>query len=336
MTSLLRRLPLHLNRPPTPLPLPTTTEFLAFTLSINKATAIYGLLALFTGYALNPLQLSHYIYSLAILALTLYLTPSIKGARDDETRVLKVLALAWCYVLDTVISMVYTAVFGWAWFAMLSSQQSQTSARSLVGGVVGTMNSTAGFTDPEHDVEGVEVIASPGLGGQTATAIGVGSGGSAESLAGSGAGLLGSDNVSSLTVLTILTMMRIYACLVILSYARVTVRQYIAASSANTSTYSSANPSDTTLAANPFSHTTPSWKGRLGRAMLRFPTQHYWLGRDEGGDEWERQTSARLESARGGLRINTVGNGGIGERERRARSGTGPPVPFGGKGKVLE
>ncbi|KAK5683924.1 hypothetical protein LTS10_003787 [Elasticomyces elasticus] len=331
MASLIRRL--HLSRPPTPLPLPTTTEFLAFTLAINKATAIYGLLALFTGYHLNPLQLSHYIYSLAILALTLYLTPSIKGARDDETRVLKVLALSWCYVLDTIISMAYTTVFGWAWFAMLSSQDRGRSVGTT--GVVGTMNSTAGFTDPEHDVEGVEVIAAPGLGGQHATAIGVGSG----SATSPGSGLLGSDNMSSLTVLAILTLLRIYACLIILSYARLTVRQYIAASSANSSTYSAQNPADSTLEANPFSHTTPGWKGKLGRAMLRFPTQRYWLGRDEGGDEWERQTSARLESARGGLRIKTPANGGIGERERRARSGTGPPVPgagVGGKGKVLE
>ncbi|KAG9630115.1 hypothetical protein KCV04_g10391, partial [Aureobasidium melanogenum] len=48
----------------------------------------------------------------------------------------------------------------------------------------------------------------------------------------------------------------------------------------------------------------------------------YWLGKDD-EDEWVRGTGERFTNKK---RLNIrVPEPGVGERERRARSGTGPP-----------
>lgn len=61
----------------------------------------------------------------------------------------------------------------------------------------------------------------------------------------------------------------------------------------------------------------------------RFPTKRFWLGRVESEEEWVKATSGQFESGRGtGLKPKVPENG-VGERARRARSGTGPPVPPG-------
>ena len=58
------------------------------------------------------------------------------------------------------------------------------------------------------------------------------------------------------------------------------------------------------------------------------------MGRDEAEDEWAKTVDSKLERARG-LRIKVPAENGVSERERRARSGTGPPIPLGViKGKV--
>jgi hypothetical protein len=79
---------------------------------VNKVTAVYGILALLTAYPLSPLQLSMYVYSLALLAATLYL---IAGVRKQEPWA--ALAFAQTYALDTLINGVYTAAFSAAWLA---------------------------------------------------------------------------------------------------------------------------------------------------------------------------------------------------------------------------
>ncbi|KAK3074107.1 hypothetical protein LTR53_003754 [Teratosphaeriaceae sp. CCFEE 6253] len=316
------------------IPLSTATEFISFTLAINKVTGVYGLLALLTGYHLSPLQLSHYIYSLVVLALLLYLTPSIRQPRDTNST-LKVLGLAWVYVLDTLINSVYTALFGLGWFVVLAqhlNDDTPATGSSGMGPGGQTINDTAGFTDPEHTVSQVEVVATPASGAfasQKATAYGSAAGGSL------GGALFGVDGISSLTILGLLWLTRIYFCIVVLSFARSTLRAYVANQSASSTSYTAPAPEDSTMASNPFSSATSGWRGTVGRLMLRFPTQRYWLGRDESEEEWARQTSSRLESARG-LRIKVPTDGGLGERERRARSGTGPPAPMGLKGKVPE
>lgn len=304
----------------------TATEFITLALLVNKVTGLYGILAIFTGYELNPLQLSHYIYSLVVLVLVTWLAPAIK--KTDQP--LKNVALAWVYVLDSVINSVYTALFGAGWFLVLAQNLNTTIP---VGGDVlkspgaGTIEDTSGFTNPKYNATQVDVVAQPGPGlldGQKAVAY--------HSESGSlGHVIFQSGSIASLTVLGMLWIIRVYFCIIIMSHARSVLRQYIASTS---TTYSQQD--DATLAENPFRverEEGAGWKGKLGRLMLRFPTKRYWLGRDESQDEWTRATSGKFESGRGnGLRIK-VPEAGLGERERRARSGTGPPPPIAVKGK---
>lgn len=252
--------------------------------------------------------------------------PSIRKPGEP----LKNVTLAYVYVLDSVVNSVYTALFGAGWFLVLaqSLNQPQTYAGETPNAPGAKMiDDTAGFTSPQSNATRVEVVVAPGPGlfdGQTAIAYGsqYGSLGSAFFQAGS---------VASLTVLGLLWIIRFYFCILIMSHSRSILRQYVA----NTSTQYSES-SDPSLAENPFRTDRTEgagWKGKLGRLMLRFPTKRYWLGRDESEDEWVRATSGRFESGRGsGLKIKVPENG-VGERERRARSGTGPP-PIAVKGKA--
>ncbi|GAB1726579.1 hypothetical protein NU195Hw_g2504t1 [Hortaea werneckii] len=299
----------------------TATEFITFSLAINKVTGFYGILALFTGYHLNPLQLSHYIYSILVLGLICYLSPAIR--QRDADGALKVLALAWLYVLDTILNSLYTTMFGLGWFILLAqhlNERSPLASNKPPGG--STMNETAGFTDPEHSVSEVEVVATPAPGamsGQDAIAYGAG-----DSSALSGV-LFQQGSMASVFVIGLLWAVRVYLCVIVLSYARTTLRQHVANSSSTSYTQSD----DPTMAENPFRlgrEEGEGWRGQLGRFMLRFPSQRYWLGRDE-TEEWVRATSGRFESGRRALRIKVPEDNGLGERERRARSGTGPPVP---------
>jgi len=314
----------------------TATEFITFTLAINKVTGLYGILALFTGYHLNPLQLSHYIYSLLVLALILYLSPALR--QKDGDGALKTVALAWVYVLDSVINSVYTALFGAGWFIILAQhlQEGGEPGKGVPGG--STMNDTAGFTKPQHTVSSVEIVATPAAGavpGQEAVAYA-----SAGSLASNDGVILQPGSIASITVISLLWLIKIYFCIIVLSFARSTLRQYIA--SASSASYQQSD--DATMAENPFQANSglgAGWRGKLGRFMLKFPTQRYWLGRDE-SEEWVRATSGRFEAGRNSrlrIKVPPPAENGVGERERRARSGTGPPLPMavgGAKSKAQQ
>ena len=302
----------------------TAAEFITLILLINKLSGLYGILALLTGYHLNPLQLSHYIYSLLCLGTVAWLYPAIRKPEEP----LKNVALAWIYVLDAVINSAYTALFGAGWFLVLAQEVGQGTdfGADVVPGA-DTIGDTAGFTNPEHNVTQVDVVAKPAeglLSGQKAIAYG-------SQYGTLGAAIFQSGSMASVTVLGLLWIIRTYFCILMMSYARSILRKYVASTSTD---YSHAD--DPTMAENPFRAEREEgngWKGKLGRFMLRFPTKRYWLGKDEAEDEWVRATSGRFESGRGtGLRIKVPENG-VGERERRARSGTGPPLPVAVKGK---
>ena len=244
---------------------------------------------------------------------------------------LKNVALAYVYILDSVVSSVYTALFGAGWFLVLAQSLNQPQTHEGEAPPVpgaGTIDDTAGFTSSEYNATKVDVVVAPGPGlmdGQTAIAYG--------SQYGSlGGAFFQGGSMASITVLGLLWLIRFYCCILIMSHSRSILRQYVA----NTST-SYSESGDPSLAENPFRVERTEgagWRGKLGRFMLRFPTKRYWLGRDEAEDEWVRATSGRFESGRGnGLRIKVPENG-VGERERRARSGTGPPPPIAVKGKA--
>lgn len=294
----------------------SATELIFLTLLFNKVTGLYGILALFTGFELNALQLSHYIYSLIILGLISWLFSAIRQPEQP----LKVVGLAFILIIDSVINAIYTSMFGASWFIVLAQHLNDGKVDTGVPGA-GTIDETSGFTSPEHNVTNVEVIATPAEGakpGQVATAY------SEEGVTLAGA-VFESGSMASITVIALLWILRVYFCLVVLSYARGVVRSYVLTTSTGYT-----HTEDPTMAENPFREGREEgegWKGKVGRTLLQFPTKKYWLGREEneGENEWVRSTSGRF-SGRKDLRIK-VPEPGVGERERRARSGTGPPPP---------
>ncbi|GAT30995.1 UPF0596 Golgi apparatus membrane protein c [Aspergillus luchuensis] len=126
--------------------LQTGASLITLSLLLNKISGLYGLLALLTGYHLSPVQLSMYIYSLLALGLTALLFPHIRKQTP-----LQCLALAWLYVLDSLINAAYTAAFGVTWFLVVSQHYDNGSA-SGPGGE--TIAQTAGFTSPNPDGQG--------------------------------------------------------------------------------------------------------------------------------------------------------------------------------------
>lgn len=91
--------------------LQTATEMIALVLLINKVTGLYGLLAILTGYALDAIQLSMYIYSVAVLITLAFLLPHIRRQSPFQN-----LLLAWLYIFDTAANAAYTAFFAVGWY----------------------------------------------------------------------------------------------------------------------------------------------------------------------------------------------------------------------------
>lgn len=305
----------------------TGTELITLSLLLNKVSGFYGLLAILTGLHLSPLQFSMYIYSLLGLFLIAILGPHIRSQSPFQC-----LALAWFYVLDSIINAAYTAAFGITWFLVISQHHSGQSGEAPIPGAGGsTMGDTAGFTSPKYNVSAVEVAASPAAGltgGEDAVATGIPADGSSSTTPYSGSpslghGVLQPESMSSVIVIVALWAIRVYFILIVLSYARFVLRQYIATvSRSNVELHTGS--ADGNLAENPFARHMPEgqgWKGRLGRLMVRVG-RGYWLGSEE-GDAWMISRNGKFRR----LATKEPGVPGVVERERRRRSGTGPPPP---------
>jgi hypothetical protein len=230
-------------------------------------------------------------------------------------------------VLDTLVSGLYTALFSTGWFLLLSQHLQEPGKENPLGGAAASMSDTAGFTDPKHNVTEVEVLVKPAPGvmsGQEAILHG-----HTQQEGSLGAAVLQSDSLTSIALLALFTLVRLYFCIIVMSYARSILRQYVAQTSNAQLDYATSDSTDPTMAPSPFAEERlegAGWRGKLGRLMLRFPSQRYWLGREdhECQSDWERATSGRFELGKKPLTIKVPENG-VSERERRARSGTGPP-----------
>ncbi|KAK6381248.1 hypothetical protein LTS17_004305 [Exophiala oligosperma] len=308
--------------------LSTGASLITLSLLINKLAGFYGILALFTGYHLSGFQLSMYVYSVLGLILTAYLAPFIRKQTP-----LQCLALAWFYVLDSVINAAYTAAFAVTWFLVLVQHDGKSSGSKGPGH--GMMDDTSGFTSPEKNVSRVEVVANPAAGvtaGQDAVAAGVPADSPASS--GIGDGVLGTESMNSIGVIVMLWTIRAYFCLIILAWARMVVRQHIASTTNHGGKAGTAAAnSETGMVENPFAETKPQgrgWKGKLGRAMVSVG-RSYWLGNDE-DDSWMQGMKFRKSTEFGTMlnKIESQSGAGLAERERRRRSGTGPPLPSAG------
>ncbi|KAJ9613207.1 hypothetical protein H2200_003148 [Cladophialophora chaetospira] len=313
--------------------LSTGASLITLSMLVNKLAGLYGILALFTGYHLSPFQLSMYIYSTFALILTVYLARHIRKQSP-----LQCLALAWFYVLDSIINSAYTAVFAATWFLVLAQHDAGTTDKKGPG--ASTMDQTSGFTDPQYNVSKVEVVASPqpplAASGQDAVAAGV----PASTAAGSGGNgalqtaILDSQNMNSIGIIIAMWTIRAYFCLIMLAFARMVIRQHIASTSKAGVDYTSAS-TDSALAENPFAASKPQgqgWRGKLGRILIAIG-RSYWLGSDE-DDSWMYGMGGKFRKSgvageEGGFMLNKIESGPT-ERERRRRSGTGPPVPAPG------
>ncbi|GLI81697.1 hypothetical protein PoHVEF18_010085 [Penicillium ochrochloron] len=291
--------------------LETGASLITLSLLLNKISGLYGLLALLTGYHLSPVQLSMYLYSLIALALAALLFPHIRKQSPLEC-----LALAWLYLIDSLINAAYTAAFGVTWFLVVSQHY---DSGKVSGPGSETIAQTAGFTSPKYDAAYVEIqntkegnnfIAHPPR--------------SADPLSNA---VYQPESFQSIVFICLLWMMRVYFVLVMLAFARQTLRLWVVIPRHTQLPTHSRNVSVASVAdidREPFSGTSPEgqgWKGKLGRVMVGIG-RSYWLGEEEEGN-WLGNLGQKFRNRT----TNSTELPGPLERERRRRSGTGPPQP---------
>jgi len=292
----------------------TGVEMISLSMIFNKITGFFGLLATLAGLQLSPLQLSMYIYSVIALGILAFLMPHIRKASPFHN-----LALAWLYLFDTIINTAFTAAFAITWFLAVSANDSNQGIPAGAPGA-GMVDDTAGFTSPEYNVTKVNVIATAG---QETVAFAT-SGGQAGSAGppSLGHGVQIEESIPSIMVVVLLTLIRVYFILVVMAYARQVLRQYIYSTS-STKLHLHTDGAADAPAENPFAAGTTQgagWKGKLGRIMVKVG-ESYWLG-GVADDSWVKGMDGRFKTSK-----QAIGPPGTLERERRARSGTGPPVP---------
>lgn len=300
---------------------------ISLSMIFNKVTGFYGLLAILTGLRLSPLQLSMYIYSCGALVLLAFLMSHIRKQSPFHN-----LALAWFYLLDTVINTAFTSAFAVTWFLAVSADHSNTGIPKGAPGS-GTIDDTAGFTSPKVNASKVEVVVTPGkgiTGGQEAVAYAAASGAAAAAGSPSLGHAVGiEESVPSIFVVVVLTLIRVYFILVVMAYARQVLRQHVYSAS-STKLHLHTDGAADTPGDNPFAEGSPEgqgWKGKLGRVMLSVGKE-YWLG-GQADEDWAKGLDGRFRATK-----MISGPPGTLERERRARSGTGPPKPPPNLGKL--
>lgn len=300
----------------------TGTELITLSLLLNKVSGFYGLLALLTGLHLSPLQLSMYIYSIIALVITVLLSSHIRSQTPFHC-----LALACFYILDSVINAAYTAAFSITWFLVISQHHSDASGSKAPSPGGSTIEDTAGFTNPKYNVSHVDVVVAPDQGvspGEQTVTVGQPSFSTTAPGPSLGHGVLQPESMSSIITICALWAVRVYFVLVVMSYARLVLRQHLAViSRSNTALHTGSKSS--AMAEDPFAEHLPEgrgWKGKLGRLMIRLG-KSYWLGSDEGDEAWMNNAQSLRRREEGTSPVP-----GVVERERRRRSGTGPPPPM--------
>ncbi|RDW69581.1 DUF1753-domain-containing protein [Coleophoma cylindrospora] len=296
---------------------------ISFSMIFNKLTGFYGLLAIFTGVSLSPLQLSMYIYSVAALFLLAVLVPHIRKQSPFQC-----LALAWFYLFDTAINTAYTTAFAMTWFLAISANEANSLSGVPNSPGSGTIEDTAGFTSPKYNVSKVDVIAAPAGGviaGQDAIAVATASTAASGAVASLGHGVALEESFPSILLIGLMTLIRVYFVLVVMAYARQVLRQHMYQNhpASPVKLHLHTDGAVDAPAENPFASDTEQgqgWQGKVGRAMVKIG-EGYWLG-GHSDDSWAKNIDGRFRTTK----ISMAPPGTL-ERERRARSGTGPPLP---------
>jgi len=231
----------------------TGTELVSLALLLNKGIGVYGVIALFTGYAFSALQLSMFFYSVLIAIALAFLIPHIHRQSPFQN-----LALAWLYVMDTLVNAAYTTVFAVTWYrATFHDPAGPAGANSGEGAGIG------GNTPPDEE--------------QTA-----------EFKAGVGA----QETASSLVLIVALTLVRVYFSLVVMSFARMTIQKFVE----DHAGWDGSDAAQTVYG-NPFAVGSPlgeGWKGKAGRFMVSIG-RGYWLGQKE-DEEWTRDVGSKFKN----------------------------------------
>ncbi len=264
---------------------------ISLSLLFNKLAGLYGILALVTGYSLSFLQLSMYIYSLAALVLLCLLMSHIQKGSP-----LEMVALAWFYFIDTMLNGAYTAYFAISWFLTLSSAAVGKDANVLGAEI---MSGTAGFRDA--DVNKAIDGAVPSASGEQSLTNAVAF----------------TESVPSVLLIVFFNAVRVYFAIVLFSYARQVLRQYISSKASQRTHLHMDGVADDLD--GPFPEGSPlggGWKGKLGR-MMTSVGKDWWLAGSREDEEWARNASKKFVTPKE-LPGTTL-------REQRARSGTGPP-----------
>ncbi|CCX35414.1 Putative uncharacterized protein [Taphrina deformans PYCC 5710] len=191
--------------------LQTGAELICIFTVFNKASGLYGLLALITGAPISAWQMSMYLYSIMAAGLFAH---SLRHIQGGPSSTLEVVSFAWLYVLDTLINFGYTALFASTWFLVLSQQGGS--------GTADAMNDTAGFTSPTHTVSSVTVAPTRLPDGSAGTVLDSVKAGQVPAL---GEAVLHPEQIPSIVALVGILLVKIYFCLVVLSFARVLVRK---------------------------------------------------------------------------------------------------------------
>lgn len=190
--------------------LKTGVELICIFTVFNKASGLYGLLALITGAPISGWQMSMYLYSIIAAIAFAY---SLRHIKAGSSSAFEIVAFAWLCIFDTLINFGFTALFATTWFLVLSQQTDSTTGAA--------MNETAGFTNPTNTVASVDVLPTLDSKGNPVTAL---AGTSASSPPGLGGSVLHPEQYPSIFALAAILFIKLYFILVVLSYARQMVR----------------------------------------------------------------------------------------------------------------
>lgn len=225
------------------------------------------------------------------------------------------------------------------WFLVVSQHQSDAAGNEAPGAGGSTIDATADFTSSAFNISRIDVsvVAAEGVVPRDEAVL-LGASGFTTSPSGPslGRGFSQAESIDSLALIWGLWAVRIYFILVVMSYARLVLREHIAATSR---TPNPLGAKSSPYMEDPFaSHLAEGkgWKGRLGRVMVGL-SRGYWLENEVSNDAWFSGIEGRFRR-----RVRTeeaADPPGLEERERRRRSGTGPPPPapqlLGGQGQFL-
>jgi len=251
------------------LSLETGTELISLSLLFNKATGIYGLMTLITGYSMSVLQFTNFVISIAVIVTLGLCIPQIRKQSPFHN-----LLLAWVYGVDAFVSAAYTAAFATSWYLALANGAEWTKPPTAAP-------EATTIAIEKRDV-GLLVDEGAAMHQQPQQAMGV----PTES---------DPDVAFSLVLIVGFTLLRLYFSLVVMAYARAVILRFV-----DERIPESEEDDEDGAAPNPFAEGAPlgeGWQGKAGRFMVSVG-KGFWLGGRKEDEEWARGVRSKFRSSR--------------------------------------